>query len=78
MAREYMLIKTLAGIDLQITAEGQPEEHVRLHAVSDRGLLREAEEIINRHFYGLQPFPGFDWEPISSGWVTTDHDVRNS
>lgn len=57
MAREYMINKSMAGTDFQITGEDRPEEHMKLSAVSDQGLVREAEEIINERYHGLSPFP---------------------
>lgn len=77
MAREYMITTTMAGTDLQVTGDEVVEQHFTLQAASDEGQLREAEGIINEHFYGLDPFPGFDWQPMGTGgWRTTDHDLR--
>lgn len=79
MAREYMIFEVMSetGAELQIAGIGEPvEEEVPLHAVSDRGRIREAEGIINERFYGLEPFPGFDWVEMGDGWRTTDHDLR--
>lgn len=77
MAREYMITTTLEGTDLQVTGDEEPEWHFTLHAASDEQQLREAEGIINDHFYGLDPFPGFAWQPMrTGGWLTTDHDLR--
>lgn len=78
MAREYMIGTTFDGTDLQVSGNDQPEEHHELHAASEEGQLREAEAIINKQYYGnLDPFPGFDWQPMNpNGWRTTDHDFR--
>lgn len=78
MAREYSIWTSLAGTDLQVVEEGQPERHFDLHRTTEQGKIREAEDIINREFYGrLEPFPGFDWQRTNpNGWRTTDHDYR--
>lgn len=78
MARTYMISKSLGGAKLQISEEGSESESVKLQAVSDPGLRREAEEIINSRFYSMSPFPGFHWQSMgSNGWMTTDHDLRS-
>lgn len=76
MAREYMISKGMAGVQLQITEEGQPEQHHQLRAASDKGLRNEAEGIINDLYHHLSPFPGFHWQEMSDGWRTTDHDLK--
>lgn len=78
MAREYMITATFGGTDLQVTGEGQAEQHFTLNAASDQGQIKEAEQIINREFYGQDPFPGFHWQRMGSGgWRTTDHDLKD-
>lgn len=76
MTREYMINKLATGTDLQITGDDQPEEHVKIKATSDRGIIREAEQVINERYYNLDPFRGFHWQPMSDGWMTTDHDLK--
>lgn len=77
MAREYMITETFGGVDLQITGDEIDEEHHDLHAASDSGRKREAEEIISERFYNVEPFPGFEWVEMKDGWRTTDHDLRS-
>lgn len=64
------------GTDLQITDNDHPEEHIRLRATSGPGIIREGESVINDRFYGQDPFPGFHWQSLDDGWITTDHDLK--
>jgi hypothetical protein len=75
MARSYLIFKSFGGTDLQVTGDGE-DRNFSLNAVSDTGLLREAEEIVNREFYQRAVFSGFHWQPMRDGWSTTDHDLR--
>lgn len=76
MTREYQILTSLGGTDLQITGEDMAEEHHKLHGATDQTRLRQAEQIINERFYRLEPFPGFHWQRVKDGWRTTDHDLK--
>lgn len=78
MAREYLIINHGGGAFLRIREEGKPNEHVNLQAASDPGRIREGERVINERFYGVEPFPGFDWVMRNHGAFTTDHDYRGA
>ncbi len=80
MARENFIIKHWGGATLRIRSEGGPSDNVELEAATDEGLKRAAERAINDRFYGVEPCPGFNWQPTKSGpgWFTTDNDYRGS
>lgn len=75
MARTYRVIAYWGGAFLRITGNDTSED-VDLNASSDEGRIRAAEGIINDRFYGMDPFPGFDWTAGDKDWFTTDHDFR--